>query len=282
MIANRVQETTTSTGTGNLTLAGAVANHQTINTGIGTNVRFPYFVIDDTNNAWEHGIGYLSDATTLVRETFIESTNSNAAVNFAAGTKQVFVGGSALSNNAISTGYSALSSQLKYQAPANHVRVNASRQLSAGRTIWSAVFYSRPSVINQLAIDIATANGTASNKIHIGLYDITAAGEPGNRICSVVDLDPSTTGVKSGSVTAQMLPAGWYYSAFWSDAAPQLTAQDGFIVMPQPFSADPNLVNQGGWFYRDGATGLTDLPTVADHTAFANNVNQPCLMVGHS
>lgn len=87
---NRVKETSTSTGTGNFTTLGAVTNYQTLNTAFGLNTRFKYVIEDATNNAWEVGEGYLSGSTTLVRDIVEESTNSNALVSFAAGTKNVF------------------------------------------------------------------------------------------------------------------------------------------------------------------------------------------------
>lgn len=86
-----VQETSTSTGTGNLILAvknGYRDFATAFGTGVTTNV-FYYFISDSTNNAWEVGTGHMSDAVTLVRDTIIESSNSNATVNFLGGTLNV-------------------------------------------------------------------------------------------------------------------------------------------------------------------------------------------------
>jgi hypothetical protein len=89
--ANLVHQTATTTGTGNFTLA-AVSGKQSFNTafgnGVTTNV-FYYFISHRAATEWEIGTGHMSDATTLVRDTVILSTNANAAVNFAAGTKDV-------------------------------------------------------------------------------------------------------------------------------------------------------------------------------------------------
>lgn len=89
-IADRVRETSTSTGSGNLTLAGAVGNHQTFNSAFGTGVKFYYVIINRDASEWETGIGHLSASTTLVRDKVLTSTNANAAVSFSAGTKDVF------------------------------------------------------------------------------------------------------------------------------------------------------------------------------------------------
>lgn len=88
-ILDRVRETTTTTGTGTLTLAGAVTGFQSF-AAVGNGNTCYYCVTDGTN--WEVGLGtYTSSGTTLARTTVLASSNSNAAVSFAAGTKQVFV-----------------------------------------------------------------------------------------------------------------------------------------------------------------------------------------------
>lgn len=90
-LANLVHQQSTSTGTGNLTLT-TVSGKQSFSTAFGTgsttNV-FDYFVSNQGASEWERGTGHMADATTLVRDTVLESTNANAAVNFSAGTKDV-------------------------------------------------------------------------------------------------------------------------------------------------------------------------------------------------
>lgn len=93
--ADRVKETSTTTGTGNLTLAGAVTGYQTANSAFSTNNIFDYAIeaVDGSGvpaGDWEVGEGYLSASTTLVRSNVRASSNSGSAVNFSAGTKNVF------------------------------------------------------------------------------------------------------------------------------------------------------------------------------------------------
>lgn len=90
-LADRVQETSTTTGTGDLTLLGAVTNYQDIDTAIGQGVEFPYTIRHQSAAEWETGVGYLSASTTLVRSEVRESSNSGALVSLSAGTKDVFV-----------------------------------------------------------------------------------------------------------------------------------------------------------------------------------------------
>lgn len=89
--ADRVKDSTTSTGSGNITLSGtAPTGYVAFETAFPNagGKRFPYVI--EGGSEWETGVGYLSASTTLVRETVLRSTNSNAAVNFSAGTKNVF------------------------------------------------------------------------------------------------------------------------------------------------------------------------------------------------
>lgn len=85
-----IHQTATSTGTGNFTLA-AVNGKRSFNDGFGTGGTdvFDYYISSRDAAEWERGTGSMSDATTLVRDTVIASYNANAAVNFAAGTKDV-------------------------------------------------------------------------------------------------------------------------------------------------------------------------------------------------
>jgi hypothetical protein len=90
-IKNLVHQTTSSTGTGNLTLA-AVNGKQTFSGAYGfgspTDI-FYYFAFNRNAAEWEYGTGHMSDATTLVRDTIIGSSNSNSPVNFTTGTIDV-------------------------------------------------------------------------------------------------------------------------------------------------------------------------------------------------
>mgnify|MGYP000057577837 CR=1 FL=1 len=90
VIDDRVQETSTTTGTGTLTLAGAVSGYRTFSGEIG-NGNTTYYVIWNTTVAteFETGLGTVA-AGTLARTTVFESSNAGAAVNFSAGTKLVF------------------------------------------------------------------------------------------------------------------------------------------------------------------------------------------------
>ena len=91
VLADRVQETTTTTGTGTITLAGAVSGFQSFAAVGNANTTY-YTIAGQTTSEFEIGIGtYTTSGTTLSRDTILTSSNSNLAVNFSAGTTNEFV-----------------------------------------------------------------------------------------------------------------------------------------------------------------------------------------------
>jgi hypothetical protein len=92
VLNDRVKETTTTTGTGTINLGGAQTNFETFVAGIGDGNTTYYAIVHRSSAEFEIGLGTLTDASpdTLARTTIISSSNSDSAVNFSAGTKDVF------------------------------------------------------------------------------------------------------------------------------------------------------------------------------------------------
>jgi hypothetical protein len=88
VVNDRVKETSTTTGTGTLSLAGAVTGFETFSSAIG-NSNTTYYAIVAQNGAFEVGLGTVS-AGALARTTIISSSNSDNAVSLPSGTKDVF------------------------------------------------------------------------------------------------------------------------------------------------------------------------------------------------
>ena len=90
-VDDRVKETSTTTGTGTLTLAGAETGFQAFSE-IGNANTTTYVIEHTTADEWEVGRGtYTAAGTLLSRDTVISSSNADSLVNFSAGTKNVFV-----------------------------------------------------------------------------------------------------------------------------------------------------------------------------------------------
>lgn len=90
-VYDRVQETTSTTGTGSVTLLGAVTGYQTF-AAVGNGNQTYYCIADQGGANWEVGIGtYSTTGPTLARTTVLASSNAGSLVSFTAGTKTVFI-----------------------------------------------------------------------------------------------------------------------------------------------------------------------------------------------
>ncbi len=91
LVKDRIKETTSTTGTGTLTLAGAVAGYQAFSV-LGDGATTYYALTDANGTAWEVGLGtYASSGTTLARTTVLGSSNSGSKITLTSGTHDVFV-----------------------------------------------------------------------------------------------------------------------------------------------------------------------------------------------
>ena len=145
IVADRVKETTTTTGTGTLSLAGVVAGFQSFVAGVGTTNTTYYAITDSATGDWEVGIGTVTSGSpnTLSRDTVLESSNSDNLVNFGAGQKlvictqpaekavyldasdQLVIDGTSVTATAAELNYvdgvtSAIQTQLNAKAPINN------------------------------------------------------------------------------------------------------------------------------------------------------------------
>ena len=110
VINDRVKETSTTTGTGTFSLAGATTGFETFVSGVGTGNTTYYSIVLDGTNEFEVGVGTVTDASpdTLSRDTVISSSNSDSKVDFSSGSKTVFCtlpASRAMSPSMTATGY---------------------------------------------------------------------------------------------------------------------------------------------------------------------------------
>ena len=110
VINDRVKETSTTTGTGTFSLAGAETGFETFVAGVGTGNTTYYSIVLDGTNEFEVGVGTVTDASpdTLSRDTVISSSNSDNKQDFASGSKTVFCtlpASRAMSPSMTATGY---------------------------------------------------------------------------------------------------------------------------------------------------------------------------------
>jgi len=96
VIADRIKETTTTVGTGALSLLGAMTGFRAFSAkcSVGDTCYYAIQAVDSIGSPtgeWECGLGTYSAANTLTRTTVTASSNADAAVSLASGTKQVFI-----------------------------------------------------------------------------------------------------------------------------------------------------------------------------------------------
>ena len=90
--ADRIKETSTTTGTGSFELGGAVSKFKTFGSRMANGDTTYYCIEHQSADEWEVGFGtYVSATDDLARTTVLQSSNADAAVNFSAGTKHVFM-----------------------------------------------------------------------------------------------------------------------------------------------------------------------------------------------
>jgi hypothetical protein len=92
VVKDRVKETTATTGTGTLTLAGAVTGFQSFSSALSDGDTTYYAIFESSTGEWEVGLGtFTASGTTLARTTVLASSNSGSAVNLTAGSAEVFI-----------------------------------------------------------------------------------------------------------------------------------------------------------------------------------------------
>jgi hypothetical protein len=179
VLKDRVKETSTTAGTGTLTLAGAVAGYQSFSV-IGDSNTTYYAIVDGTANTWEIGIGtYTASGTTLSRDTVLESSSGGSAVSFSSNSKDVFV-----------------------TYPAERAVATDATQTLSGKTITNLVFdgnYTEDvfTISDGASVDLNPANGT------IQLWTLGA-----NR-------SPTASSFASGQSMSLMIDDGSAYTITW-------------------------------------------------------------------
>ncbi len=213
-LGNRVEETTLTTGAGDLTLAGAKTNYRTFNSAFGTTRRFHYWIVDETNNVWENGIGYLSTATNLVREKVLSNSSGTLSpLVLGAATKRVFCGADE---------FSFAPAWPSVNSGGNGVRVGHANQTFTADNIYplqANQFQAMPYLllhggrVSALEVDVASASGQADSFMRLGIYADNGWGRPGVLLAETGDIDINQIYNSAHNLTSAIyLSPGWYYT----------------------------------------------------------------------
>ena len=171
LLADRVKETTTTTGTGTIALAGAPAGFQSFNTAF-SNGSLVYYVIQ-SNADFEIGIG-TTGAGTLARTTVLQSSNADALVPFAAGVKDVFC--SYVADRAVTTSDASTLTNKTIDDYTNNVGANSThfRIKAAGTIAKGSVVKATGFTPGQEAVEVALVASAADVAIGITEQALTS------------------------------------------------------------------------------------------------------------
>jgi hypothetical protein len=163
VLADRVYETSTTVGTGTLTLAGALNSYQTFSAAIGNGNTCYYALAAVGGTDWEVGIGTVG-AGTLARTTILSSSNSNLVVNLPVGTVNVFV--TYPSEKSVNLDASGNATALGTPAAFTGTNITGTAASLTAGTVTDGVYttgsYSNPAWITALANSKITGLGSAA------------------------------------------------------------------------------------------------------------------------
>ena len=268
---DRVKETSTTTGTGTLDLSGAVTAFETFVAGVGNGNTTYYAIVNRDEDEWEVGLGTVTDASTdtLARTTVISSSNSDSAVNFSAGTKDVFctlpaskvANLDASDNLTIGSGSAGVDYTLTFDGAdsdgvltwmededyfkfSDDILINSTEKIQ----FYDTGLYIYSSTDGQLDI-------VADTEIQIAATTVDLNG----------NLDVSGTVVAVGNITTSgtVEPAG--DTAAGDNAAIGYTSVDGLIITGQGSTNDVTIKN-------DADAIVMRVPTGTDDVVFTDNV----------
>jgi hypothetical protein len=223
MFASRVKETSTTTGTGSLTLAGAVTNFVSLNSIFSNDttaagIPFQYFIIQQDGSEWESGIGHLTASDTMARDV-VETNNSGTAslVGFSAGTK--FVVATPIGRGIVpcmptidtsATTRCAQSLWLPWE-------INNTTALDGNRVYYNLYLHAVTDSVDAILYQIIASPGGRTYRA--ALYTVApTTGRPGRRIVLGTSATPGANGVQASTFTAMFLPPGFYYLALGMDS----------------------------------------------------------------
>jgi len=234
--ADRVLDTSTSTGTGAFVVSGtAPSGYRTFSAVLSTSDTCYYSIQHQTLNEWETGTATYSSADTLTRTTVAASSNAGVAVNFSAGTKDVSL-----------TLLSSKSLQLDPSGnvtPATGTYTRTTITATAGQTSFTANYTVNYVQVYVNGILLNSADYTATTGTTVVLASAAAVGD-------IVDVLAINIGTFTGGVTITGTPTNGQI-ATWTGS----TSIQGTTILPTA----------------NGGTGASLSPTTAGNTIFSTD-----------
>lgn len=257
--ANLVHQQSTTNGTGNLTLFtvnGRNSFSNAFGTGATTNI-FDYFIMNQAAAEWERGTGHMVDSTTLVRDTVLESTNSNAAVNFSAGLKDV-TNDVPAAKQIVADLNQTLTGRNKFTQGVTFGSSAVARQYIDMNPSGS----SAPSALGGVRMAIC-----ADDNVNGGGFDVVAYGHDPSIVARYADGTlASPAAVAANSVCWSLSSRGWDGSAFSTTAQARIES-----VSPALWTGSSHPLEWHFWTTTIGSTTITKRWKMIDTGHFIPN-----------
>ena len=212
MLANWAKCTTTTSGTGDLSLS-PVTNFPTFSDVFSVGQIVGYSILNSNGEPVEEGVGCYSAVDTLTR-TLPCATYSGGVY-----------AGTAPSAISLSGTYTVIASSVRGMAPTlpqintaaaaryfsspSHQASGAVRNIFVGDLIAVPLLFSAARPVDAFAIEVTTLGASAVARV--GLYSVGANGLPSKLLIESADINCSTTGVKVSTFGAVSIHPGWYY-----------------------------------------------------------------------
>ena len=269
MLANWVKETTATTGTGAISLGGAVAGHIAFSDAFRDGDAV-YYSVEDGNNR-EIGIGTMSAGTpwTLTRTTVLETLVNGVFTRGAA--SPISLSGSAVVMVAVATEHLKV---LPRRSGDAIEYLDESLLKSTGQLVcvademWMVPVYLRFGVlVDDFRVAQLAVAATIGTKMRLGMYAVDAQGYPTRLIAEGGDIDTTTTGFAKGSplTTPVEIPPGYYFIALLADGDPTvLTIKTGYQHFPLMIGFGASTAYNYSIVSTAISSGWSSLPTSID------------------
>lgn len=278
MLANWVRMSTTTTGTGSLTVS-SVSGYPGVTSQLATNERASYVILDSSDLPIERGVGYW-DGSAWVREvpmaTYVSGTYTGAsasAATLASGTKYLIISPGAQTMLTSRQGIWATSN--KVYGDTGIVGGTGSLTVTADRAYATPSIAAVDSDIDAVMFRVTTA-GAAGKLAKGAIYSVGADGLPGVKLAEGGSVAVDSTGVKASTFT-RFRPPPTFFICFLSDGAPVIQGHATGIAACSAMGADGTLT-PNSYVHHVGATGLT-FPSPWTPVGNASNATRPGIFV---
>lgn len=279
MLGNWIKQTTTTTGTGALTLS-AVSGFPTFSSQFAASERFAYAIVDDaTGGPIERGIGYIDGSGNLVREkpmaTFVGGVYTGvnpSAANLPSGTKRVVCAAGA--QTALTSSPAAFAGTYKGYGDIFVTASAGSTTMTADRVYIVPFAAAVDADIDGVLFRVVTA-GAAGKLAKAAIYSVGPDGMPGVKLAESNSVAVDSTGVKSCDFT-RFRPPPRFFVCWLTDGAPVIQTIGTHFESKYASGFDSVLIPIA-FQHHVGATGLV-FPTTWTPVNNLVNVQKPQLV----